>query len=195
MEIGKEFHNPATGTRVTILEDSSQRLAMRRTLPPGTGKADAHRHLDYVETFVIEEGIATVKVGKDVRTAAAGETIRLEHDTGHANPYNEGSEPLTFLHSVEPSNPFVRAYVATWVVALERGELNEQDEFSALQLFPVLAATKARSYVVGPPIAAQKLVIPVVAAIGRARGNRAVVPQPEVSVSSSVSSSPSSSSS
>jgi hypothetical protein len=57
------------------------------------------------------------------------------------------------------------------------------------------AATKARSFVVGPPIAAQKLVIPIVAAVGRARGNRPVLPQPVVSVSSSVSPSPSSSSS
>jgi hypothetical protein len=142
MEIGEEFHNPRTGTRVT-------------------------------------------------RTLAVGETLQLEPDTGHANPYNESSEPLTFLHSVEPSNSFVRAYVATWVEKLEAGELNEQDEFTALQLFPVLAATKARSFVVGPPIAAQKLVIPVVAALGRMRGNRPVLPQPEVAVSSSVSPSPS----
>jgi hypothetical protein len=167
---------------------------MRRTLPPGTGKADAHRHLDYAETFVIEEGVATVQVGREVRTLGAGETLRLEHDTAHANPYNESSEPVTFLHSVEPPNPFVRTYVATWLQKLESGDLNEQDEFAALQLFPVLAATKARSFAVGPPIAAQKIVLPIVAAVGRARGNRPIEPQPVVSVSSSVSPSPSSSS-
>ena len=37
----------------------------------------------------------------------------VEPGTGHANPWNEGAEPVTFLHTVEPSNPFVRAYVAT----------------------------------------------------------------------------------
>jgi quercetin dioxygenase-like cupin family protein len=196
MNTGQEFYNPATGTRITILEDSAERVSMRRTMPPGTGKADAHRHLDYVESFVVEKGTATIRIGKEVRRVAAGATVRLEPDTPHANPYAEEGE-VTFRHSVEPPNAFVRAYIATWLAALERGHLNEQDEFTALQLFPVLAATKARSFVVGPPIAAQKVVIPIVAAIGRARGNRPVLPQPEVSVSSSepVSASASSSSS
>jgi mannose-6-phosphate isomerase-like protein (cupin superfamily) len=193
MEIGKEFHNPRTGTRLTVVEDTPGRLAFRRTMPPGTGKTDAHKHLDYVETYVVEEGAVTVGVGKETRTLGAGETLRLEPGTGHVNPFNDGDAPATFVHSAEPSNPFVRAFVATWIDALERDALDEQDEFAALQLFPVLAATKAKSFVVGPPVAAQKLVIPVVAAIGRARGNRPVVPQEPVSVSSSLSSSPSSS--
>ena len=48
--------------------------------------------------------------------------------------------------------------------------MNDQGEFPDLQLFVVLRATRARSYLAGPPVALQKPVIAAAAVLGRLRG-------------------------
>ena len=50
--------------------------------------------------------------------------------------------------------------------------VNEQGEFSDLQLFVVLHGTRAQSFRTGIPVAVQKPVIAVGAWIGRLRGLR-----------------------
>ena len=55
---------------------------------------------------------------------------------------------------------------------LVRDELDDQDEFPALQLFVILNATKAKSYAANFPIALQKATLRLLGAIGRIRGYR-----------------------
>jgi hypothetical protein len=52
----------------------------------------------------------------------------------------------------------------------ERGQLDEQDRFPQLQLFVILRATNARSYAAGPPLALQRAMLPLLAALGRLKG-------------------------
>jgi len=55
---------------------------------------------------------------------------------------------------------------------MENDTVNEQGEFSDLQLFVVLRGTRARSYRAGIPVALQRPVIALGALVGRMRGLR-----------------------
>jgi quercetin dioxygenase-like cupin family protein len=50
------------------------------------------------------------------------------------------------------------------------GTLNDQDELPLLQILVIAKATDGRSYGAFPPVAIQKLSLPLLAAIGRLRG-------------------------
>jgi len=78
--------NPRTGASIESSVDGGD-LVIERVMKPHTGKADPHRHLDYVESFEIVEGTATIVL--DGRTISAGPGERVEIPVGvpHRNPY------------------------------------------------------------------------------------------------------------
>jgi hypothetical protein len=67
----------------------------------------------------------------------------------------------------------VESFVSALGHHMENDTVNEQGEFSNLQLFVVLRGTRAESYRVGIPVALQKPVIALGAFVGRLRGLRA----------------------
>jgi mannose-6-phosphate isomerase-like protein (cupin superfamily) len=166
---GRTFTNPQTGAWLTWLPHGDDGV-MERVIKPHTGKADAHVHLDYVERFEILDGIATIEVDRQRRTLGAGETIELQPGTAHRNPYNETGSDLRLRHTASPGGEFVDAFVSSLGHHMESGTVNKQGEFPDLQLFVVLHATRAQSFLAGPPVALQKPVIWLGALIGRLRG-------------------------
>ena len=85
-------------------------------MKPHTGKADAHVHLDYVESFEILAGTATIEVDGRTITAGAGERVELPPGTPHRNPYNAGDSDLRLRHRASPGGPFVEAFVSSSLV-------------------------------------------------------------------------------
>ena len=161
------------GTRFEVKESTPERLRFRRTYPAGTGKADPHVHLDFIQQWTVVEGYGRVAIDGDESEIGPGEEVRVEAGIGHRDPYNPAGDPLVIDWLLEPHNDFIVAFGDAYVWMLERDRLNEQDEFPALQLMTILRATRARSFAVGPPRAVQKAFIPVAAALGRVRGYRA----------------------
>jgi mannose-6-phosphate isomerase-like protein (cupin superfamily) len=166
---GRTFTNPSTGAWLTWLPRGDDGV-IERVIKPHTGKADAHVHLDYVERFEILDGTATVEVDRQRRTLSAGETLELEPGTGHRNPYNETDSDLRLRHTASPGGDFVAAFVSALGHHMEQDTVNKQGEFPQLQLFVVLQATRAQSFLAGPPVALQKPVVALGALIGRLRG-------------------------
>jgi mannose-6-phosphate isomerase-like protein (cupin superfamily) len=168
----RTWTNPRTGA---WLKGSSSGVdaVIERLMKPHTGKADAHVHLDYAERFEILDGTATVEVdGREV-TAGPGETVEVPPGTRHRNPYNATDSDLHLRHIASPGGPFADAFVSSLGHHMEQDTVNEQGEFSDLQLFVVLRATRAQSYRAGIPVALQKPVIALGAALGRLRGYKA----------------------
>jgi mannose-6-phosphate isomerase-like protein (cupin superfamily) len=163
--------NPRTGAWVKA-SSVGDNMVMERMIKPGTGKADAHVHLDYVESFEVIAGTATIEIDGRVVTAGPGETVELPVGTGHRNPYNAGDSDLRLRHRASPGGPFVAAFVSALGHHMEKGSVNTQGEFSTLQLFVVLHGTRAQSFRTGIPVALQKPVLVVGAWIGRRRGLR-----------------------
>jgi hypothetical protein len=163
--------NPRTGAWIEPARDGDD-FVMERLMKPHTGKADAHVHLDYVESFEILEGTATLKVDGRPVTAGPGERIELPAGTPHANPYNDTDADLRLRHRVSPRNAFVESFVSALGHHMENDTVNAQGEFSDFQLFVVLHGTHAQSFRTGIPIWLQKAALPLLAALGRLRGLR-----------------------
>ena len=166
---GRSWTNPRTGAWLTWLPHGED-AELERVIKPHTGKADAHVHLDYVERFEILAGTATIEIDGRVVTAGPGETVELPVGTGHRNPYNVTDSDLRLRHRASPGGPFVEAFVSSLGHHMESDTVNEQGEFSDLQLFVVLRGTRAQSFRAGIPVALQKPVIALGAWIGRLRG-------------------------
>jgi mannose-6-phosphate isomerase-like protein (cupin superfamily) len=168
---GRTWKNPRTGAWVTWLPDGDDGV-LERVMKPHTGKADPHVHLDYVESFEIIAGTATIEVDGRTVTAGPGERVELSPGTGHRNPYNASDSDLRLRHRASPSGTFVESFVSALGHHMENDTVNEQGEFSDLQLFVVLHGTRAKSYRVGIPVALQKPVVALGAFVGRRRGLR-----------------------
>ena len=66
--------NPRTGAWVKA-SAVGENMVIERVMKPGTGKADAHIHFDYVESFEIIDGTATIEVdGESVPVRAVAAT-------------------------------------------------------------------------------------------------------------------------
>ncbi|MEA2418420.1 MAG: hypothetical protein QOE60_626 [Thermoleophilaceae bacterium] len=164
--------NPRTGAWVKA-SAVGPNMVMERVIKPRTGKADPHLHLDYVESFEIIDGTATIEVDGRAVNAGPGERVEIAPGTPHRNPYNDTDSDLHLRHTAAPGGPFTEAFVTSLGRHMERDTVNDQGEFSDLQLFVVLRGTRAQSFRAGIPLALQKPVIAVGALLGRLRGYKA----------------------
>ena len=170
IQAGESFENPRTGTRLEVRESSPERVIFDRHYPPHTGRADAHVHFDISQSWEVLEGRARAFVDGDVREVGAGDVIEIETAVPHQDIHNPYDAEARVRWTVEPVNDFVEAFADCYKHYLTRDELDEQDEFKPLQLFPILRATRAQSWLARMPIPLQKLIIPIGAGIGRLRG-------------------------
>jgi mannose-6-phosphate isomerase-like protein (cupin superfamily) len=167
----RTWTNPRTGAWIK-LSSAGDDTVLERVIKPHTGKADPHVHFDYVESFEIIDGTATVEVDGKAISAGPGERIELPPGTGHRNPYNQTAGDLHLRHTASPGGRFVESFVAALGHHMANDTVNDQGEFSQLQLFVVLHGTRAGSYRTGIPIWLQKPVLALGAAVGRMRGLR-----------------------
>jgi mannose-6-phosphate isomerase-like protein (cupin superfamily) len=174
LEAGQEFSSPSTGTRLRVV-DAGDKFTYERVQPPGTGDAGPHVHLDFEEEFEIVAGTARATLDGEQRTLSAGETFRIPRSVWHENPHNPDGEEMVLRGRFDPVTPLARTYVATYGQLLRDGKLNAQDELKPLQLFAILQASSARSYGKGPPIAVQRVLLPVLGRLGRLLGTRPVM--------------------
>ena len=169
---GDVYENPRTGTRVEIRELSPERLIFERRYPPGTGRAQAHLHLDFTQRWEVAAGAVTAAVDGEARRLEPGESMELPIGTKHQDPYNESQSEAVVRWRIEPVTAFIEAFMNTYAYLLREDRLNEQDEFPMLHLFVILSATAAQSYAANVPVGLQRATLPLLGAIGRLRGYR-----------------------
>jgi mannose-6-phosphate isomerase-like protein (cupin superfamily) len=176
---GDTYVNPRSGGRLTILEhwtdNAERRFVFERRLPPRTGRLDPHKHLDHHQRYEVLSGRASIALDGRRERLGAGETIDLPPGTSHRDPFNDGSGELVYRATFEPVTPFLHAYVPTLADAFATARTNRQDELSRLLTFVVLRATNGETYAAGIPMAMQAVLRPVLAAVGRLCGYRALV--------------------
>jgi hypothetical protein len=159
-----------------VLAYGPDRLAIRRTLPPGTGRTAPHRHMeDASERFTLVEGSATAKVGKAERRLSAGDVLEIPRATGHVHPHTGEGETATLEHVIEPCPAFPLLYFPSWLRWLGEGRVDDQEEPTFLGIMAIIDAAKGDSWVMGPPIAAQKALARLLAPTANRRGYRASV--------------------
>jgi mannose-6-phosphate isomerase-like protein (cupin superfamily) len=170
VQAGEVFENPNSGTRLEVRESTPDRVVFDRTYPPDTGKAVPHVHFDICQSWEMLSGQGKAVVDGRAREVHTGEKVEIPTGVPHQDIHNPGSEATTVRWTVEPVSEFVAGFASCYSHYLTRDELDDQDEFKPLQLFPILHATRAQSWLARIPIPLQKLIVPVGAALGRMRG-------------------------
>ena len=171
---GTAWRNPRTGASVTVLEHTPEQAVIERRMRPRTGRTDAHVHRDFEQWWEAVEGELTCAVDGAERRVGPGERVVVSRDTAHRDPYNETDQDVVFRLAVRPATPFAEVFVRTLGDLMERDALNDQGEFTPLQLFGVLRAGRADSWLAGLPVWVQRPVVAAGAALGRVRGQRPV---------------------
>ncbi|CAA9484976.1 MAG: hypothetical protein AVDCRST_MAG69-1006 [uncultured Solirubrobacteraceae bacterium] len=171
VELDRTYRHPRNGAEVIIRRNDPDGYVLEAALPPDVGRARPHVHLDFDQDFDVLEGVAKLGVDGEEREAAAGTTVHVPRGIRHVDPWNAGPDRLVFRNRIAPNPPFIPAYGETVIARLVDGRLGDAGELSPLHVAVVLHATGGQSY--GPgPIALQRALLPLLAAIGRRRGYR-----------------------
>jgi Cupin domain len=175
LSAGDSFASRA-GSRLTILEgpadNQGARIVFERVMPPGTGKADPHVHLDCDQRYEIEAGSATMELLGAPRTLGPGDKIVVPRRTPHRDPYNDSGAELRFRVEIEPCPPFIDAFGRALAEGYQNDQLTDQDELPILKILVLTKAYDGQSFRAGIPIGVQQAMLPLAAAIGRLRGYR-----------------------
>jgi mannose-6-phosphate isomerase-like protein (cupin superfamily) len=164
------------GTVMEILENTPERVRLKRTLPPGTGKTPSHRHDDGIERFRILDGEATGSVGRTTRTLRPGDVMEVPAGSPHVHPHTGAATTAVVEHTMEPRTPFVPVFFASYLTWLGEGKVDGQDEPTLLQVMAIIKVGAGGTWVSGPPVAVQKVLAAVLGTVAAARGIRPVVP-------------------
>lgn len=173
LEVGKRYESSKTGGWLQVSKRTPERLQVERLMKPGTGRADAHLHRDFVQSWECVSGSGAIEVDGEQRDFAPGDRVELPRDTPHRDPYNPGEGELVVRGSFDPVTDFIERYAEVWAHHLTNGTVNDQDEMPLLQIFAILSGGKDESYRAGIPIALQRASVPLVKRIARLRGYRA----------------------
>ncbi|MDQ2939439.1 MAG: cupin domain-containing protein [Actinomycetota bacterium] len=173
IQAGETFENARTGTRLEVRESTPKRVVFDRRYPPNSGRADPHVHFDITQSWEVLSGEARVVVDGETRDVKGGEVVEIATRIPHQDIHNPFEKELAVRWTVAPVNDFVEAFADSYTHLLTHDKLNAQDEFTPLQIFPILRGTRAQSWLTSIPIPLQKVVIPVGAWLGRLRGYRA----------------------
>jgi mannose-6-phosphate isomerase-like protein (cupin superfamily) len=178
LKTGETFENPNSGGTITIREswvdNDNARVVIERVFPPDTGHAEPHVHLDFDQTFEVISGAGRLDVDGKEREVGAGERVDLPTGTPHRDLFNAGTDEMVARLTIEPVPRFVEMYAETWMDLYTKGEANDQDEMPLLQILVLVQASDGKSFAAGPPRWLQKATLPLIAAIGRMRGYRAL---------------------
>jgi quercetin dioxygenase-like cupin family protein len=175
---GDVFENPATretGRIITGAGDTEGRYMQTETrVRPGGAVSVVHRHAECTERFEVLEGELTVQLDGQTRTLTVGEQVTIP--AGAAHHYaNTSDEDVVVRFDVWPAARFEAMVVTLFALAME-GKTDAKGAPSPLQMAVILDEYGDVLALVGPPRWLQRLVIPSLARLGRARGLRASYP-------------------
>jgi hypothetical protein len=165
-----------TGGRSFALEYINRPYAGQFALP-------VHFHPTWTESFDILSGEARYRVGREEHRAGPGETVVMPPGVAHLHPWSCGNTGLHVRHTAVADPPDLRGLTASIQAILTifglagQGRVNRRGAPNLLQLAVLARATMPATYVAGPPVAVQRVIITALAALGRAVGYRLSYPE------------------
>lgn len=172
---GQLLENPATGDIYEFLETAKdtngERIQMKMTLNRKGKLVPDHFHVLQDEQFEVLSGKLTYLLDGKTQTLSAGEKITLPKNKPH-NHYNTADEPLVLVHTVTPALDF--DYLLENLIGLTRDGKMKNGKAGLVQQLVTLKYLDSKSYLSGMPVGVQKLLMNIIAPIGRRFGYRAV---------------------
>jgi quercetin dioxygenase-like cupin family protein len=180
VKIGTEIESPQTGERLIFRStaDSSNGQLFRAELivKPGTYVVRAHFHPSQEESFVVLAGAYGYQIGDRKGVAQAGETLLCPVGVSHSQ-WNAGDSDLHIFYEHRPALTSAEIFFETQFGLSRDGKLSSTGEINLLQGAVLLQEVGDFIRPSSPPVAVQKALFPVLAAIGRMRGYRARYPE------------------
>lgn len=182
---GPWFENAAHGQRSRLLilpsETGGAHFSIEYINQPFAGQfaVPAHLHPTATETFEVLAGRARYRVGDREGAAGPGETIVMPANVVHVHPWSDSAESLHVRQAavLDPpnlhgANASLQGLITICGLASD-GKVNTKGLPNPLQLAVIAAAAMPATFVAGPPIWLQRVLLSSVAAVGRAVGYRA----------------------
>jgi mannose-6-phosphate isomerase-like protein (cupin superfamily) len=172
LELGERVQSADSATWIEIVDRADGRLSFERNHAPGTGKADAHYHLDFTQTWEALSGEGLIEVDGETRELKPGAPVVLAPGTRHRDPWLPGEGELRIRGSFDPCTEFIERFAEVWGHHLRQGSADRQDQIPLLQILVIEQAVGGESYAAAIPRSIQKATLPLIAAFGRLRGYR-----------------------
>ena len=176
VKIGTEIESPQTGERLIFRStaDSSNGKLFRAELimKPGPYVVRAHVHPSQEESFVILSGAYGYQIGDRKGIAKPGDTLVCPVGVSHSQ-WNAGDSILRLYYEHRPALTSAEIFFETQFGLSRDGKLSSKGDINLLQGAVLLQVVGDFIRPSSPPIAVQKALFPVLAALGRMRGYRA----------------------
>ena len=177
---GDVIENPVTGERMVFLqtgkETNGELLQIDMFVRPGGFVATEHVHPMQDERFVVKSGQIQLRIAGKEQQLRAGDEVTVPKGTPHVW-WNSGVEELNVVLEFRPSGRFDAFITSVFALAV-MGRTNAKGIPSLLQAAVTMAEFSDVIYATSPPLAVQKVLLPVLASLGRLLGYKGEVPYP-----------------
>ena len=172
---GQKSVNPTNGDTYEFIETANdtkgERVTLKATIYSKGQLVPRHYHVLQDETFEVVSGKLTVLLDGQVKILSAGEKITLPKNVAH-NHYNDELTPVTYLHTVTPALDF--DYLIENLVGLAADGKSKNGKYGLVQELVALKYLDSKSYLAAIPMGIQKVLMNIIAPIGRLLGYRAI---------------------
>lgn len=172
---GQTIINPTNDDTYEFLETANdtngERVTMKAIIRSKGQLVPNHFHVFQDETFEVISGQLTVLLEGQTHILSAGEKITLPKNIPH-NHYNNDHTPVTYLHSVTPALDF--DFLIENLVGLAADGKSKNGKYGLVQELVALRYLDSKSYLADIPLGVQKVLMNIIAPIGRFFGYRAI---------------------
>lgn len=183
-ELPHEIYATARGERMVFIQSGDDTggtaLVFEHFIEAGKGFSNPHLHTSQTEQYTVISGCATYQINGVEKTASVGETVVIPPNTPHVNLWNNSTEPLHLRRMTTPEGGAALYFVTLFALVNEGKRIDTKiQEMSAIQLAVVATHISAKTYVMLMPIWIQKILLPLLAAVGWLLGYRPRYPDLE----------------
>jgi quercetin dioxygenase-like cupin family protein len=176
---GDVLENRVTGERALTLvgtgDGKGDRLAALVTVLAGGRVAGEHYHPSLTERFRVLSGRLQLSLDGRRQTVDAGGDVTIPPGVVH-DFWNDSDEDVEILVDVRPGRCFELMISTLWGLAND-GKTNAQGLPGPLRLAVIAREFRDIIRFTKPPALVQRTVLPLLAALGRARGYRPYYPE------------------
>ena len=171
---GEVIENPGSGERMTFLvtagDSGGALLRCEYALRPGGWGPLLHVHPVQEESFEVLAGTARFRIGRQERTATAGERLVVPPHTAH-NFANAGDDELRLRIELRPALRMERTFESIFALA-RAGRVSRKGFPHALDAALIARECPDVAYAARLPVGLQKVGIAALAAVARSLGRR-----------------------
>jgi quercetin dioxygenase-like cupin family protein len=155
----------------TAKESNGEHVIMRGTIYSKGANVPNHIHTLQEETFEVVSGQLTILENGAKRILSAGDKITFPKNKPH-NHYNDHDEAVTYIQTVTPALDM--DYFLETLLGLDADGKAKNGKYGLVQELVLLKYLDSKSFLADMPIGVQKILMNIIAPIGKLMGYRAI---------------------